>query len=468
MIAKSAAPFHTSPGSFRDPSGFVFTRHGKIFRQISPCYRAHYEKLIGSGLYAELAERNLLIDHEEASLDTAADPSSAWKVIRPRPLPFVSYPYEWSFAQLRDAALLTLEIERLAFERGMTLKDASAYNVTFLRGAPIFFDTLSFEACDDGVPWKAYRQFCQHFLAPLALMAFRDRRLGLLLRNHIDGVPLDMAAKLLPARAWLRFPLLLHIRLHAASQKKYANRPAKPGDGVRVSRNARLGLLDSLTSAVEALKASRGGEGWKDYYEGTNYNDAAFASKRQIVGEFLDEFRPETVWDLGSNTGVFSRLAASKGAEVIAVDFDQEAVEAGYQFCREQGVTAIHSIWLDLTNPSPGVGWASEERSALAERGPADTILALALVHHLAIGNNTPLPKVAEWLASLCKTLIIEFVPKGDSQVERLLASREDVFDGYTREGFEKAFEVFFEVVHRREVSDSRRTLYAMRGRRNP
>ena len=447
--------------SFRDPSGFLFRREGILYRQVNRSYRAHYDQLCESGLYDELVRAELLIPHETADGISSPRPDDAYLILRPEPLPFISYPYEWCFGQLQDAALATLEIQKRALAHGMSLKDASAYNIQFHRGKPLLIDTLSFERYREGEPWVAYRQFCQHFLAPLALMAYTDVRLGRLLRLYIDGIPLDLAGKLLPWRTRLKFSLLSHIHLHAKSQQRYADRPAAMGQR-RMSRLAFQGLVDNLESAVRALAWRPQGTAWADYYSATNYDAAGLEHKKQVVADFLGRIPARTVWDLGANTGLFSRLASGRGLQTLAFDIDPAAVERNYRQCREEQDANLLPLLLDLTNPSPGLGWAHRERTSFLERGPAEAALALALVHHLAIANNLPLEHIAAFLARLCRWLIIEFVPKNDSQVQRLLASREDIFPDYTPEGFERAMRRFFAIREAVRIAGSERTCYLM------
>src|SRR3989344_836563 len=206
--------------SFRDPSGFVFSKNGVIYRQVNKEYAANYDRLMQSGLYQELVSKNLLIPHEEVRGEKL--PAAAHNIIRPEQVPFISYPYEWCFSELKDAALLTLKIQRIALRSGMCLKDASAYNVQFKNGKPILIDTLSFETYRSGAPWVAYRQFCEHFLVPLALMSRSEIRLGGLMRVYPNGIPLDLASKLLPWRSWFSPALFFHLHLHSKSQRKYA------------------------------------------------------------------------------------------------------------------------------------------------------------------------------------------------------------------------------------------------------
>jgi hypothetical protein len=454
-----------SAASFRDPSGFVFFHRGEVFRQVNVAYRDNYDRLMGSGLYKALVRDRLLVPHREVDVPPP-EPDLAYKVIKPDRIPFISYPYEWCFSELQDAALATLAIQRRSLEHGQSLKDSSAYNIQFRQGRPVFIDTLSFEEYHEGRPWVAYQQYCQHFLAPLALMARRDVRLGQLLRIHIDGVPLDLASALLPGGTRWSLALATHIHLHARTQKKHANRAQKIDPKRKLSRNALTGILASLESGTRGLEWKPAGTEWAEYYDATNYSDAAFGSKRDLVERYIETCRPGMLWDMGANTGVFSQLAASRGIPTVAFDIDPAAVEKNYRDCRARTRTGEEvntlPLVLDLTNPSPGLGWANEERMSLLERGPVDMALALALIHHLAISNNLPLSKVARFFAGVCERLVIEFVPKSDSQVQRLLATREDIFPDYTKAGFEQAFTSGFTIDDASPVEGSERTLYLM------
>ena len=251
-------------------------------------------------------------------------------------MPFISYPYEWSFSQLKDAALLTLKIQKIALEHGMSLKDASAYNIQFVKGKPLLIDTLSFEKYAEGRPWVAYRQFCQHFLAPLALMARRDVRLNQLSRIFLDGIPLDLASRLLPVGTRFKFSLLSHIHLHARSQKHYQDKPVKTSER-KLSRFSFLALIDSLESAVASLRWQPRGTEWAEYYDHTNYSDSAIDFKLKCVDDFLKALNPRHVWDIGANTGLFSRLASARHIPTVSLDIDPAAVEKNYRQCRQEG-----------------------------------------------------------------------------------------------------------------------------------
>ena len=462
MLSGTAART-TLGASFRDPTGFMYREGGVLYRQVNSSSARHYGLLMNGGLYDALVGQSRLIPHQEVD----GTSSSAYKTLRPDVIPYVSYPYEWCFSQLRDAALLTLEIQLTSLSFGMTLKDASAYNVQFIGHRPVFIDTLSFQEYDEGSPWVAYRQFCQHFLGPLALMSHVDVRLRHLLRSFIDGIPLSLASRLLPARTRLRPGLLAHIHLHAASQRQH-QAPARPHRRVRapsLPKGRLIALIENLRATVRGCSAPQEKTEWGDYYRETNYSPDAMEVKEALVRRMVDAVADpaDLIHDIGANTGRFSRLLAGPGRYVVSHDIDELAVERHYVRNRSEGVEHVLPLLLDLTNPSPSIGWSLEERTSAIERVSRGTVIALALVHHLAISNNVPLDGVAALFHRLANTLIIEFVPKEDSQVQRLLASREDVFPRYTFEEFLRVFSAMFEVREQHHVPGTSRTLFAMR-----
>ena len=414
---------------------------------------------MNSELYQKLKEKNLIITHSEIeNLDIDCD---YYKIIKPEKIPFISYPYEWSFSQLKDAALLTLRIQKAAMKYGMTLKDGSAFNIQFHNGHPIFIDTLSFEIYEEGQIWKPYKQFCQHFLAPLALISKKDVRLNLLSKTFIDGIPIDLAAKLLPKTTFGNFGLMAHIHAHAKSQKHYEDKDAKIKQKT-LSKRSFEGLIESLKSSIEKMTWNEDNTEWGDYYSDTNYTEKSFEEKKQFISLAIDQVKPKLVWDMGANTGVFSRLASTKGINTISYDIDPLAVEKNYLLSSQNSEQHILPLILDLTNPSSGIGWNHDERMSIIQRGPADMVFALALVHHLAISNNVPLNKLAEFFSQISKFLIIEFVPKSDSQVKRLLLTRDDIFENYDVKNFELEFSKFFKIINSKKITDSERTIYIM------
>jgi len=452
--------FKIENSSFRDSSGFLFYIENELYRVINYSYKEQYDHLINSELYKKLTENNLLISHEE--INNLEIDYSYYKIIKPKKIPFVSYPYEWSFSQLKDAALLTLRIQKGAMKYGMTLKDGSAYNIQFFNGKPIFIDTLSFEMYEDGQIWKPYKQFCQHFLAPLALMSKKDIRLNLLSKTFIDGIPLDLTAKLLPKTTFGNFGLMAHIHAHAKSQKHYENKEDTKIKERTISKRSFEGLTDNLDSSIKKMTWKEDNTEWGNYYSDTNYSEESFEEKKKIILSTLEKITPRIVWDLGANTGIFSRLASDQGINTISFDIDPLAVEKNYLASLKNNEQDILPLILDLTNPSSNIGWSNDERISFLQRGPADLVFALALVHHLAISNNVPLYKIAEFFSTISKFLIIEFIPKSDSQVKRLLTTREDIFKNYDEQNFEKEFSKFFKITSSQKLVESERTIYIM------
>ncbi|MCX2981307.1 class I SAM-dependent methyltransferase [Halieaceae bacterium IMCC14734] len=466
-MSKNSTSTGRLDSSFRDPSGFVFSHEGSIYRQINAAGRANYDQLMQTGLYKQLIEKNLLIPHTEIYDSTELLPKHAYKIIQPSQLPYISYPYEWCFSQLKDAAILTLKVQANALKFGMSLKDASAYNVQFLDGRPFFIDTLSFESYREDTPWVAYKQFCQHFLAPLALMAYTDIELAKLLVTNIDGIPLPLASKLLPMKTRLNLALTAHIHLHAKLQVNYAS-SEKGSEGKKTAGLSRKGLqamVQNLANVVNKLEWKLPNTEWGDYYQNTNYSDKAADNKRAIVHNYLQLIPEELnlVQDLGANTGVFSRVAATHCKQVISQDIDPVAVEANYREAKKQGPSNITPLIQNLFAPSPSIGWKNCERDSFTKRAQCDALLALALIHHIALSNNVPLENIAEMFAGIARWVILEFVPKSDSQVERLLATREDIFPDYTEEGFERSIDAYFTVIEKQKVSGSCRVLYLLK-----
>ena len=454
------------PGSYRDPAGFVYRRDGVLFRQIDRSFAERWDAAVRSGLLDELQAAGRLIAHDVVPLDLAAS-SNAHAVIRPAEVAFVSYPWEWSFGMLRDAALLTLDIQATLWARGFSLRDASAFNIAFEGARPVLIDTLSIAPAEAGQPWAAYRQFCEHFLAPLALMARRDIRLGQLLRTNLDGIPLDLASRLLPRRTLLNLGLASHVHLHARAQRRHEARGEAAAAEVRrasVGATRAEALIDSLRRTVASLDWTPTGTEWAEYERGDRA-DASASAKDAIVRRMLEATGGSVVWDLGANVGRHSAIAAGLGRRVVAWDADPAAVERHYRSLRTRGENAVLPLLVDLANPTPAVGWALQERRSFIDRSDADVVMALALVHHLAIGRNVPLAKIADLFAGLAPSAIVEWVDRSDPMVRRLLATREDVFDGYGLDAFREAFATRFDVVHEEEIPGTSRRLVRLRRR---
>ena len=448
------------PASFRDPAGFLYTQGTNLFRQINPAGYEDYFTGINSGLYQDLTDRGWLVSHKELTqYDQESPPEKI--IIKPEQIPFISYPYEWSFSQLKAAAHLTLKIQAAALDKNLSLKDSSAYNIQFLHGKPVLIDTLSFERYQEGEPWTAYRQFCQHFLAPLALMAYTDVRLSQLLRIYIDGIPLDLASKLLPRKSSLNFGINMHIHLHARSQSQYSTKTvSRQTDPRKMHKHQLQGLVQNLESTLEKLTWKPEQTDWAEYENFHNYSAESLQHKEELVSQYLAKTKSAVVWDLGANTGHFSRLVSNIPVDTISFDIDPGAVELNYQRMVEDSDKHLLPLLMDLSNPSPDLGWMLEERGSFLRRGPADTVMALALIHHLVIGNNVPLASLVTFFAEISHYLIIEFVPKSDPQVSKLLQVRRDIFTDYNLETFLYQFNTKFDLHAENQIKNSQRTLF--------
>jgi hypothetical protein len=434
-----------------------------LLRQVNTAFETDWRRFHESGLYEALVRDGLTIPFEVLPDDPGLG-GELLCVIRPRPVPFISYPYEWCFGELKDAALITLRVQDAAMDRGMTLRDASAFNIQFLDGRPVLIDSLSLGVLEPGRPWVAYRQFCEQFLAPLALMAHRDVRLAALTAVNLDGVPLDLAARLLPRRTVLDPGLAAHIHAHGRAQRGASGR-TEAARRARVSETGLRALVDSLRRTIEALRWEPRGTTWADYADQDGYADAARASKAALVEGALRAAGGEVVWDLGANTGVYSRIAADLGRRVVAFDNDPAAVERAWRAIRTESETRILPLLVDVASPTPSLGWAGAERRSLLERADADVVMALALVHHLAIGRNVPLPRITDLLADLAPWAIVEFVPREDPMAGVLLSTREDIFTDYDLEGFRRATERRFTVEADGPIEGSARRLFLLRRR---
>lgn len=453
--------------SFRDPGSQVFSEDGRIFRLIRREAVADYQYLMDSGLYRVLTEKGMLIPHEDV---TESFPHLRERegdvVISPQRVAFISYPFEWSFSALKAAALATLDIQKICLDHGMTLQDATAFNIQFHQGRWLLIDTGSFRVQKEFHAWGAYRQFCQHFLAPLFLMARTDARLLPLFAHYLDGIPLDLASRLLPFVARLNPAVFMHIVMHGRFTLKDFDVSAVKAQQRPISKATAYGLIDQLRGMIAGLELVRKETVWTAYENTHTYNQSEFKDKEEFIREAMMRSSPDSVWDLGANTGHFSRLVAAQAkpdTSIVAFEYDVMTVEAGERQSRACNRNKPLHLWMDLLNPTASHGWAGQEWDSLSARGPADLVLALALVHHLCLSGNIRFAQLAEYLGTISRHLVVEFVPKDDPQSQRLLKSRKDIYDEYTQENFEEALKVHFTILQSRKVSSTGRTLYLMK-----
>ena len=417
------------------------------------------EELRGSGkiVATEIVARN----------DVPAELGDVPGVLRHERIPFVSYPYEWTFGMLKDAALLQLELLRLALRDDIVLKDSSPYNVQWRGAQPVFIDVGSFEPLPPGEPWVGYRQFCMLYLYPLLLQALRNVPFQPWLRGSIDGITPEQCRNLLSFRDRFRRGVFTHVYLHARLDRRYADTSRDVKTELKragFKKELILANVKGLERMIRKLAWGPSASEWSDYGATDSYSEADAARKLEFVRSAVASRHWQRVWDLGCNDGRFSRLAAENADAVVAVDGDPAVAERLYQALKAERSTTILPLTLNIVDPSPALGWRGLERRTLAERGMPDLTLCLALVHHVAITGNVPIAEFLDWLRSLDTSLVIEFPTPDDPMVERLLAAkRERTHADYDRTEFERALRERFEVDESLELSSGTRVLYRAR-----
>lgn len=464
---------NAEPGSFRDRDSRVVITDDAILRALSPEGAGDWDALAATPLLDTLVSRGDLIATKEvdmAALNGATDllPSGVTRVLEHERVPFISYPYEWTFSMLQDAALLQLDLGIAAVDEGLILKDATPYNVQFEGASPVFIDVGSFEKIPEGLPWVGYRQFCMLYLYPLLFQAHKDIPFHPWMRGSIDGIqPID-AIKVFSLRDRLRRGVFLHTSLHARLDRR-ANKSG-PGDADapkktrQVKPEAVKAHMASMRRLVSKLRWEAGETSWSGYRQDNTYSDDDDKGKQAFVSEVVAAERPALTWDMGCNDGAYSRLAAGHSDRVVAFDFDHATVEALYRSLREEGSTRILPLVGNLADPSPGLGWRGLERRTLADRGAPDLMLALALIHHVSISANIPIAEFLGWVRDLGSTLLIEFPRRTDPMVRALLANKQEGANlDYDLDNFELELGRRFSVERREELPSGHRVLYLAR-----
>lgn len=446
------------PASFRDPAGFVFHRDGRVFRAVTEYGLPHVRAVRATGLVERLIADGLLLPETEVA--TALDGHSEVRMVLEHPrLPMVSYPYEWTFGALRAAALLHLDVQIRALDAGVMLTDATAYNVQFIGARPVFIDHAAFRPYRDGELWAGHRQFCEQFLHPLLLQSLTGIAFQPWYRGSMTGVPGESLSRILPLRHRLRWNVALHVVLPARLQRVAARATVEQRvRGARLSRPALRELLSTFRRWIAGLRP-RGLDRttWADYDAGIPSDETA--TVRAFVERFVRETHARVVWDLGCNAGKYSEAALAAGADyVVGFDSDAGALERAFARASERSLR-FTPLCVDLVNPSPAQGWRERERDGLIGRGPADAVLALAVVHHLAVARNIPLAEVAAMLVSLAPEGVVGFVPPTDARARALFRGREDIFTSYTLERFVDALAARARILRQQALPGGERVL---------
>jgi ribosomal protein L11 methylase PrmA len=451
-------------GSFRDRRGRIYYVGDRVFRTVMPIARTDYDFVRSTGLIDQFVTAGKLVS--ETSVDKqmlGGQGDDASLVLEHPRLPFISYPYEWSFAALKSAALLHLDIQRAALEKNVTLTDASAYNVQFIGAKPIFIDSLSFRRYEEGEFWAGHRQFCEQFINPLLLRSLAGVPHNAWYRGSLEGIAAEELRKVLPWRSRLSWNVFTNVFLQAYLQTSSGD-AGSAIEKARAKRLPRIGfeqILHSLRNWISRLEPKSDGRSvWQDYAQDNSYADEEASKKKQFVAEFANHVQADMILDVGCNTGDYSEVALNNGAAlVIGFDFDHGALDHAFRRASRESLNFL-PLHLDAANPSPKQGWLQAERQGFTERAKGDGVLALALIHHLAVARNIPLQQVIGWLLAMAPQGVIEFVPKADPMVQRLLQMREDIFDDYQRSSFESILSARARIVKSAQVSSSGRTLY--------
>jgi ribosomal protein L11 methylase PrmA len=456
-------------GSFRDPSGRIYYVDNRVFRTITEHAVAEFEFVRDTGLIERLVNEGKLIKSEVVSKDIlgVAGVNSCYVIEHPR-LPFISYPYEWSFKALKAGALLHLHVHLEALDVGVTLSDASAYNVQFLGSQPVFIDLLSFRKYKDGEMWVGHRQFCEQFLNPLLLRSKLGVAHNLWYRGAQEGISTSDLRRLLPWTSKLSLNVLLHVVAQSAFEgsQESVGKKKKLLKTAHFSIDSHRRILLKLRDWIQSLEPADSSKTiWKDYAKTHNYSSDEASAKKAFIAKFSSAVKPGILWDLGCNTGDYSNVALKNGAECsIGFDFDHGALELAFSRASEESLNFL-PLFLDASNPSPNQGWHQSERKGLSERASADAIIALAFIHHIAIGRNVPIDEITSWLTSLAPQGVIEFVPKQDPMIQRMLALRVDIFPEYTEENFINSLSRNSEIIEKQSVTAAGRKLIWYRRR---
>lgn len=444
------------PGSFRDPEGSVFFYEGKVFRSFPEEAFERITDILKAKFFKELVNQGKIV---KTTLEN--NPSKDLKnkhVLKHEKIPFITYPYEWSFFMLKDAALLTLDILEGALKEGFILKDGTAWNISFYKGRMCFFDVLSIDRYEEGQTWEGYSQFCQEFLYPLLIKASKGLDHQNFFKGSLSGVDVEVANALFGIRDIFRPGVFKHVFLNAklTGNKKVSKKKVR--GNVKVPLYGLLGIVQNLKSVIKALKPNNDGSVWDTYISENTYEDQDEHDKKDFVSKALEKFESSgSVIDFGCNTGEYSILAAQK-AKVISCDIDPACIDQLYKKVA-LGDLNITPVVLNLMNPSSECGWGLRERKSIYDRLQGGAFLSLALIHHICIASNVPLEYFIKFLKSVASQGVIEWVYKEDPMVQFLLRNRKDVFGEYTWENFEKIVSRYFKIETTKKINKGTREL---------
>lgn len=452
-------------GSFRDRRAQVYLFDDNIIRLLDETAYKNWCRFSKSKFFKDLHANGSIVKTEEIAIAKIAETISLdlWSAaLKHEPIPFISYPYEWSFSQMKDAALFHLSLLKKALDEGFILKDSSAFNIQWRGTKPAFIDITSFEKYNSGEPWVGYRQFCEMFLNPLFLTAYKGVPFQHWMRGRIDGIETSHIANLFTMRDIFRRGVFSHIYLHAKLQSSLQSSKISKSSIRKAGFNKKMIMsnIQSLQRSLRKLKSYSSKSHWVNYSQDHSYGETDYQIKKNFVNRITSEKSWGMVWDLGCNTGDFSRIAANNGAYVVAMDADKEAVNALFERSKAENDERILPLNINIIDPSPSQGWRGQERKSIVQRGTPDLVLALALLHHVVIGGNIPLSEFVEWLRTLEAAIVLEFISKNDEMSADLLRNKEDLYYHYTEEALEKCLGLSFTIKKKKKLKRGLRILY--------
>ena len=468
MDVTAATSAKVEAASFRDPDSRVFYADGIVYRALSKRGAEQWERVAATDVYARLLDQGKVVATERVDGNVSEGVlAGAAALLRHDRIPFVSYPYEWTFGMLKDAALLQLEVLREGLGEDVVSKDATPYNIQWRGTRPQFVDVGSFEVLEPGEPWVGYRQFCMLFLYPLLLQAYKGIAFQPWLRGALDGITPEQCRRVMSLRDVARPGVFTHVYLHSRLERRHADTDRDVRAELRragFKKELIVANLRRMEKVIRRLEPRASASAWTGYRATDSYTQDDAARKEEFVQAAVAARRRRLVWDLGANEGRFARIAAANADYVVAADGDAAVADALYRTLKAERAETILPLTMNLVDPSPALGWRGRERSSLADRGTPDLTLCLALVHHVAISGNVPPRSFLEWLRSLGTALVVEFPTLDDPQVQRLVvAKRERVHPDYNRPSFEQALGELFDVETTLELAGGNRVLYRAR-----
>ena len=448
--------------SLRDPGGFLFYEKNVLYRLINKSYKENFDHFINSGLYKSLLDLKYIIHHHDTDISVQYE---NYKIIKPDKISFISYPYEWCFSQFKAAALLTLKIQHEAVKLGMTLKDATPYNVQFVNNNPLFIDTLSFEIKDsDDYSWAPLRQFIEMFLGPLILISHENIESNLILKNKINGIPLSEITKNLSLKTKIKPFIFFNILIANILSKKSSKETSSKK--MNISKNQHLNIIESYISFIENLNLKKYKTEWMNYNNETEIEKGNYRlDKKKYLITFLSEVNAEVIWDVGANDGHYSRIVSDyykRLVDIYSLDIDPICVEKNFELNIGTHQN-INPLLFDIANPSTAIGWLNSERKNIFSRLPTpNLIIALALLHHV-LNLNIKLQDILSFFSKTTSHLIIEYISISDEKAQSIFQSRIETVEYPSKNTFETEISKFFKIIKSEELLENKRYLYLLK-----